>query len=188
MPNKTLLLFCLGCVVIAGVTVAAYFDVIRYKTMADSLPVLRISDQKAGREDVRRNDRTDAAAQQTAEQTFPPATSASPATGLANPASENCTAKGGTLIIQRRGDGGEYGLCTFEDAYACEEWALFRGDCPVGGVRTTGYDTVAQKYCAWVGGQTLAEPNATCTFPDGSTCKDNDLFNGHCRPGDNPAQ
>ncbi|MBW7944371.1 hypothetical protein H3C70_03150, partial [Patescibacteria group bacterium] len=65
MPNKTLLLFCLGCVVIAGVTVAAYFDVIRYKTMADSLPVLRISDQKAGREDVRRNDRTDAAAQQT---------------------------------------------------------------------------------------------------------------------------
>lgn len=108
-------------------------------------------------------------------------------TGLANPASVNCADKGGTLIIQKRADGGEYGLCMFEDAYACEEWALFRGDCPVGGVRTTGYDTVAQKYCAWSGGQTFAEPNASCTFSDGSTCTDEALFNGACQKGDNPA-
>lgn len=107
-------------------------------------------------------------------------------TQLANPASENCTAKGGTLIMQKRGDGGEYGLCMFEDAYACEEWALFRGDCPVGGVRTTGFDTVEQKYCAWSGGQTLAVPNAICTFADNSTCSDEALYQGTCKKGDNP--
>lgn len=122
-----------------------------------------------------------------------PSSSASPAAsmkpvGLANPASTFCTDKGGTLVIQKRSDGAEYGLCSFENAYACEEWALLRGECPVGGVNTTGYDTVAQKYCAWVGGQTFAEPNAKCTFDDGSSCKNTDLFSGNCQKGDNAAQ
>ncbi len=84
--------------------------------------------------------------------------------------------------MQQRGDGGEYGLCNFEDAYACEEWALMRGDCPVEGVKTTGFDTVAQKYCAWVGGHTLAEPNAKCTFKDGKVCLNDDLYSGKCLP------
>lgn len=99
---------------------------------------------------------------------------------LANPASENCAAKGGTTSIQTRGDGGQYGLCMFEDNYACEEWAMMRGDCPVGGVRTTGFDNTAQMYCAWLGGKTLAEENATCTLPGGKVCDDNALYNGTC--------
>lgn len=102
--------------------------------------------------------------------------------GIANPASTNCKEKGGTLQIKTRGDGGEYGLCYFEDNYACEEWALFRGECPVGGRRTTGYDTEAQRYCAWLGGQTYAQDNAVCTFKDGSTCPDEALYNGTCSP------
>ena len=53
---------------------------------------------------------------------------------MPNPASENCTEKGGTLSIEKRGDGGEYGVCIFEDNMQCEEWALMRGECPVGGV------------------------------------------------------
>lgn len=102
-------------------------------------------------------------------------------TGLANPASENCVAKGGTLSIQTNGNGGQYGLCTFEDNMACEEWALYRGNCPVGGVKTTGYDNIDQMYCAWVGGSTLAVPNSQCTLPDGTSCSTATLYNnGTC--------
>jgi len=106
-----------------------------------------------------------------------------PATGLANPASTNCVAKGGQTVIQQRPDGAQYGLCMFEDNRACEEWALMRGDCPVGGMRTTGYDTVAQKFCAWAGGQTFATENAVCTFKDGSTCDDQAFYEGKCMVG-----
>lgn len=98
-----------------------------------------------------------------------------------NPASAFCIKQGGTLTIETRGDGGQYGLCNFDDGYACEEWAMMRGDCPVGGVRTTGFDTIEQKYCAWSGGSTLAVPNATCTFKDGSTCSDTAFYNGTCQ-------
>ena len=45
---------------------------------------------------------------------------------LANPASVNCTQQGGTLTIERRPDGGQFGVCTFPDNYQCEEWALMR--------------------------------------------------------------
>ena len=49
---------------------------------------------------------------------------------LANPASVNCVQQEGTLSIERRPDGGEYGVCVFADNYQCEEWALLRGECP----------------------------------------------------------
>ncbi|MCR4406900.1 MAG: DUF333 domain-containing protein [Anaerolineae bacterium] len=61
-----------------------------------------------------------------------------PSGQIANPASENCIKQGGTLMIQKRGDGGEYGVCVFEDNRQCEEWAMLRGDCPVGGIKITG--------------------------------------------------
>lgn len=54
-------------------------------------------------------------------------------TGIANPASVNCINKGGTLSIHKGADGGEYGICTFEDNQQCEEWALFRGECSADG-------------------------------------------------------
>ncbi|MEI7480174.1 MAG: DUF333 domain-containing protein [bacterium] len=104
--------------------------------------------------------------------------------GLANPASVNCTKLGGNLVIQKRGDGGEYGLCYFEDNRACEEWALLRGDCPYGGRKTTGYDTIDQNYCAWSGGQTFAVPNSVCIFKDGSKCSTVDYYNGKCSAGE----
>lgn len=99
--------------------------------------------------------------------------------GLANPASVNCEKVGGTTSIQD-GPNGQYGLCEFEDNMACEEWALYRGDCPVGGVKTTGYDNTPQMYCAWIGGKTVAEPNATCTLPSGKVCSDEAVYNGSC--------
>ncbi|MEZ7821184.1 MAG: DUF333 domain-containing protein [Patescibacteria group bacterium] len=105
-------------------------------------------------------------------------------TQIANPASTNCKDVGGVLEIRKNKAGAEYGLCMFEENRACEEWALFRGDCPVGGRKITGFDTDAQKYCAYLGGDTLAEENAKCTFKDGSICDDEKLFNGECSKGD----
>lgn len=99
---------------------------------------------------------------------------------LANPASENCNKVGGNLVMEKRGDGGEYGLCYFDDNRACEEWALLRGDCPLGGVKTTGFDAIDQKYCAWLGGSTLAVSQSVCTFKDGSSCPTEEFYNGKC--------
>lgn len=99
---------------------------------------------------------------------------------LVNPASTNCLKLGGKLVIEKRGDGGEFGLCYFEENRACEEWALLRGDCPVGGRKTTGYDTIDQNYCVWLGGETFAVPNSVCTFQNGSRCPTIDFYNGKC--------
>jgi putative hemolysin len=100
--------------------------------------------------------------------------------GIANPASVNCKEKGGDLLIQKKDYGGEYGLCFFDDNRACEEWAMFRGDCPVGGVKTTGYDTIDQQFCAWSGGQTSAVANSECVFKNGKVCSTLEFYNGNC--------
>jgi len=127
-----------------------------------------------------------------------PTSAATPAlrTGasVANPASENCIQQGGTLSIVERGDDGQYGTCTFGDNQQCEEWALLRGDCPVGGVKVTGYTTPAARYCAITGGTYTAtgksgaeDEQGTCTFKDGSQCEAWDYYNGKCTPGAAPA-
>lgn len=45
--------------------------------------------------------------------------------GIANPASENCIALGGTLEIED-GPGGQVGWCTLPDGRRVEEWELWR--------------------------------------------------------------
>jgi len=99
---------------------------------------------------------------------------------LANPASVNCTQQGGQLIMQHRGDGGEYGVCLFEDNRQCEEWALFRGDCPKGGVKITGYTAPEAIYCAISGGKTTDSPNADCILPGGKVCSNEAFYKGQC--------
>ena len=107
--------------------------------------------------------------------------------GLPNPASQNCLDQGGTLTMMEHGDGGQYGVCFFEDNRQCEEWALFRGECPVGGVKVTGYATEAAVYCAITGGTyTISGTDAagveqgTCTLPDETLCDVWEYFNGVC--------
>ena len=109
---------------------------------------------------------------------------------LANPASVNCTELGGMLVIEERGDGGQFGVCYFEDNRQCEEWALLRGDCPVGGFKVIGYITDAARYCAITGGEYqitgsggAEEEQGTCTFNDGSQCDVWDYYNGQSVPG-----
>lgn len=59
---------------------------------------------------------------------------ATPSAGIANPASVYCTENGGKLEIRTAADGGQIGVCKFEDGSECEEWAYFRKECKVGEV------------------------------------------------------
>lgn len=118
------------------------------------------------------------------------ACSSSSSTDIANPASENCGEQGGTVVIEERGDGGQYGVCTFEENRQCEEWAMMRGDCPVGGIKVTGYVTDAARFCAITGGtyevtgtDDSGEEQGTCTLPDGQSCDVWDYYNGDCTAG-----
>ena len=118
------------------------------------------------------------------------ACSSSSSTDIANPASEYCVEQGGTAVIEERGDGGQYGVCTFEENRQCEEWAMMRGDCPVGGIRVTGYVTDAARFCAISGGSyevtgtdDSGEEQGTCTLPDGKSCDVWDYYNGECPAG-----
>ena len=70
--------------------------------------------------------------------TAPASTSTPQAANMPNPASENCVKQGGTVSIQKNVDGSEYGLCVFPDGKQCEEWAMQRGECPVGGILVVG--------------------------------------------------
>jgi putative hemolysin len=106
---------------------------------------------------------------------------------IANPASENCVALGGTVEIRERGDGGQYGVCLFEDNRQCEEWALMRGDCPAGGLKITGYVTPAAQYCVITGGEyaitgngNTDEEQGTCTLKSGQVCDVWEYYAGTC--------
>ncbi len=107
---------------------------------------------------------------------------------LANPASVNCVQQGGTLSIERRPDGGEFGVCVFADNYQCEEWALLRGECPRNGLRVTGFATPAGRYCAITGGRysVVSAPGAmpefgNCVLPNGRSCEADAYYAGTCR-------
>ena len=117
-------------------------------------------------------------------QTPPP-----PRVALANPASQNCVAKGGSLSIEKNGKGGQFGVCMFPDNLQCEEWAMFRGECPEGGLRVTGYITPAARYCAITGGRyamvvnsDMVDERGNCTLPSGKVCDAAAHYLGHCGP------
>ncbi|MBK8451729.1 MAG: DUF333 domain-containing protein [Thiofilum sp.] len=76
------------------------------------------------------------------------------ATAMGNPASINCIKQGGKLQIV-----GSVGYCQLPNGVKCEEWALFRGECPakaptpskppiIGGARDAHGCLVAAGY-AW---------------------------------------
>ena len=106
---------------------------------------------------------------------------------LANPASQNCVAKGGKLAIEKNPKGGEYGVCVFADNLRCEEWAMLRGQCRTGGVKVTGYATPAARYCAITGGtyritsaSNTRDEKGTCTFRGANTCDALAYYDGSC--------
>jgi putative hemolysin len=107
---------------------------------------------------------------------------------LANPASENCIARGGRHSVAKLPAGDEYGVCLFEDNRQCEEWAMLRGHCRVGGRRITGYAAQAARYCAITGNDYAVthdspgvEERGTCTLRNGHVCEANAYYRGECR-------
>ena len=98
---------------------------------------------------------------------------------LANPASQRCVASGGSLQIEQRPDGGQFGVCVFTDNRQCEEWALFRVECPAGGLRVTGYLTPAARFCAITGGR-YDDARSVCVLPGGKTCSAGSYYSGSC--------
>jgi len=106
---------------------------------------------------------------------------------LANPASENCIQEGGTLEV-RESKQGQYGVCLFEDNRQCEEWALLRGQCPVGGLKITGYDNEEEIYCAITGGQVEGVGTTTpmCKRVDGTYCNAKANLDGNCPNPNDP--
>jgi len=117
----------------------------------------------------------------------PPAAPTEPAPQLANPAATNCVKEGGRLIIEKGPSGGELGVCLFEDNRQCEEWAMLRGECPVGGRRITGFATAAGRYCAITGGtysvtsgDDARDEKGRCDLPGGKSCDADDYYHGRC--------
>jgi inhibitor of cysteine peptidase len=51
---------------------------------------------------------------------------------VANPASVYCEQQGGTVEIRTDDEGGQVGVCVFDDGSECEEWAFYRGECEPG--------------------------------------------------------
>ena len=102
---------------------------------------------------------------------------------IANPASVNCGEQGGELkTVDKIVNGknyGQYGICYFDDNRQCEEWALFHGYCPLGGIKITGYDNEAQIYCAIIGGEVDMQ-NKLCKFNNNAECDLDDLYIGNC--------
>jgi putative hemolysin len=116
-----------------------------------------------------------------------PQSAPTPQPQIANPASVNCINLGGKLEIRTRPDGGQYGVCLFEDNRQCDEWALFYGDCPIGGLKISGYVTEAAQFCAITGGtyqvtgnSNTAQEQGTCTFKNGKVCDAGQYFAGTC--------
>lgn len=103
------------------------------------------------------------------------------AIGMANPASQNCVDKGGRIEM-RENNKGQYGVCLFEDNRQCEEWALFRNECPVGGLKITGYENEAQIFCAITGGKVEGVGTETpmCKRIDGTYCNAQANLDGEC--------
>jgi putative hemolysin len=123
------------------------------------------------------------------QKSTPTATPTANDSGLANPASVNCLDQGGKLEMRDRGELGQYGICVFEYNLQCEEWAMFRGECPVGGIDISGYATQAAVFCAISGGEYAVSGNngatdelGVCTLKDNTSCDVWDYYNGIC-PG-----
>lgn len=72
---------------------------------------------------------------------------------LGNMASQYCEENGWTSKIATKTDGSQYGICYFEDNRQCEEWAFYRGECPYGWRKITGYIWEYAKYCAITGNE-----------------------------------
>ena len=106
-------------------------------------------------------------------------------TSKPTPASLNCKKSGGILTIEKRSDGGEYGVCNFKSGLKCEQWAMFVRYCPPGGIDVSDFPSDAARYCALHGGRYHPQPWGAsepehCELPGNVMCSVNDFYFGRC--------
>jgi len=85
-------------------------------------------------------------------------------TQLANPASVKCEKDGGKLTIVDTQEG-QIGICQLKNGELCEEWAYYRGECPV----LVGGDKDAHG-CIGSAGYTWCEVRKECIRPWEQNC------------------
>lgn len=103
------------------------------------------------------------------------------AAAVASAAYQKCIQNDGFVTTARRGTSGYYQVCNFADDMDCELYALYAGQCPVGGVHTIGYSTTDQVFCALRGGTPQGKNNGQCKMPDGVVCSTTQVYkNGTC--------
>ena len=116
---------------------------------------------------------------------------------MANPASVYCEQQGGDLDIRTSGDGGQYGVCMFDDGSECDEWSFYEKKCKpgdyfpaTGGGGNVGLANPASVYCEDQGGKldirTMENGSqyGVCMFDDGSECDEWEFYKAECSPGD----
>jgi len=126
-----------------------------------------------------------------------------------DPAAVFCTENGGTYETRTDKDGGQYGVCVFDDGSECDAWVYFLGECrPSGGSSDDpqimppldggkpgapiGMANPASVYCTENGGYSkirTAEDGGqygVCVFDDGTECDEWAYFRGECQPSDAP--
>ena len=96
---------------------------------------------------------------------------------MANPASVNCIRQGGKLEIEKSPNG-EYGVCILDNNRKCEEWSLFRGECPSDGVAVSSAATEQEAYCLITGGEVSGK---NCSYASGACALDNISSSGCAR-------
>ena len=116
------------------------------------------------------------------------------AAGLPNPASVYCEEHDGRLEMRTDADGGQYGVCVFEDGSECEEWAFYRGECEAGSAAgesgALGIANPASVYCEEHDGRLEMRTDAdggqygVCVFEDGSECEEWAFYREECKAGD----
>ncbi len=111
--------------------------------------------------------------------------------GMPNPAAVYCEENGGKSEIRTAEDGGQVGICVFEDGSECDEWAFYRGECQSGeqGTPAAGIANPASVYCEEHEGKVEIRTGedggqiGICIFEDGSECEEWAFFRGECQPG-----
>ncbi len=101
---------------------------------------------------------------------------------IASAAYSKCIQNGGFVTTARRPNNGFYNICNFADDMNCELYSLYNGQCPIGGVKTVGYSTTDQVFCALRGGTPQGSKNGQCKMPDGKICSTASVYNGTCSP------
>lgn len=98
----------------------------------------------------------------------------------AHPPTEYCVELGGKASTEKRGDGVEIGICSFGGNMQCESWALYRLECPPGGVNVDAGMSPAARYCVIRGGKYSVAGKGQCSFDTGKVCDVTAYFTGRC--------